>query len=67
MNNLVIVSAFGVFLLLIGVAVEQLFHNGILAGMFGIWGTTAIGASILVFVGLRLAQLYEDRTALDFQ
>lgn len=67
MNNLVIVSAFGALLLLIGVVVEQIFHNGILAGMFGIWGATAIGASILVFAGLRLAQLYEDRTALDFQ
>jgi len=67
MNNLVIVSAFGVFLLLVGVAVEQIFHNGILAGMFGIWGATAIGGSILVFAGLRLSQLYEDRTALDFK
>lgn len=67
MNNLLIVSGFGVCLLLIGVVVGRVFHNGILAGMFGIWGATAIAASLVIFVGLRLAQLHEDRTVLDFQ
>ena len=67
MNALKSVSAFGVVLILIGAVLDQIGGYDIMAGMFGIWGITAIAAAVLFYSILRLSKSYERRVALDIE
>lgn len=64
MNALQSLSAFGVVLILIGAILDQYLGQGILAGMFGIWGLTAIAAAVFVYSALWLNKNFERQTTL---
>ena len=65
MNALLSLSAFGVVLILVGAVLDWVFGHGVVAGMFGIWGITAIATAVLVYAALRLNRSYERRSALE--
>lgn len=56
------VAAFGVVLILVGGVLEPLGY-GVMSGMFGIWGITAIAASVFVYAALWLNKSLERRAA----
>lgn len=56
---LLFVAVVGLALIGIGMLLDVLFAAGLFAGMFGIWGTTALLCAGLGFVGVKLLQFFD--------